>query len=102
MLDYNTAVITLSSFKAELRKEYIDRVKRIYSYLDKFRNASIKICTKELGILDLLDQAFDLEELIYQKATEFLPTDVPTLIGKYIVTLSYYNTNLFYNVVTNF
>ena len=60
-LDINTAVMTMSSFRVELRKECIDRVKRIYSYLSKFKHATIRIRTEEPYLSSLPDQASEQE-----------------------------------------
>ena len=58
-LDINTAVITMASFRVKLRKGHMDRVKRIYSYLSKFKHATIRIRTKEPDLSGLPNQVFD-------------------------------------------
>ena len=60
-LDINTAVITILSFRVKLRKEQMDRVKRIYSYLTKFKYATIRIRTEELDLSSLPNQIFKQE-----------------------------------------
>ena len=39
--DINVAVMTLSSFRAAPRQGHMDRIKRIYGYLSKFKDATI-------------------------------------------------------------
>jgi len=46
-IDITTAVITLSGFRVAPRHSHLDRVKRIYGYLLKFKNAAIHINTEE-------------------------------------------------------
>ena len=58
-LDANTAVIIIISFRVEPRKGHIDRVKRIYSYLSKFKYATIRIRTKEPNLSSLPNQVFE-------------------------------------------
>ena len=55
----------------------MDRVKRIYSYLSKFKHAIIRIRTKEPDLSGLSNQIFDYEESIYGEVTKLLPKDVP-------------------------
>ena len=99
-LDVNTAVMTMSSFRVEPRKGHMDRVKRIYSYLSKFRHATIRIRTEEPDLSGLPDQAFDWEESIYGEVTELLPEDAPRPLGKSVTTISYHDANLYHNVIT--
>ena len=58
-LDINTAVITMSSFRVEPRKGHVDRIKKIYCYLVKFKHATIRIRTEEPDILGLPDHNFN-------------------------------------------
>ena len=55
----------------------MDRVKRIYSYLIKFKHATIRIRTEEPDMSGLSGQVFNWEESIYGKVTELLPKDMP-------------------------
>ena len=47
-LDVNTAVMTLSSFRAEPREGHLDRARRASSYLVKYKHTKIIIRTEEL------------------------------------------------------
>ena len=49
--------MTIASFRIELRKVHMDRVKRIYSYLPKFKHATIRIRTKESDLSILPEDA---------------------------------------------
>ena len=98
--DINTAVMTLSSFRVKSRKGHMDRVKRIYSFLAKFKHAAIRIRIEELDMTGLPIQAFNWEEFIYGKVKELLPTDAPKPLRKHVLTISYHDANLFHNVIT--
>ena len=62
----------MSSFRAEARKGHIERIKRIYFYLSKFKHATIRIRTEEPSMSGLPDQAFDWEKSIHRKVTDIL------------------------------
>ena len=100
-LDVNIVIITIFSFQVESRKGHMNRIKRIYCYLAKFKHATIRIRTEEPDMLGLLDQNFDWEESIHRKILEVLPDDTPSLLRKYAIAISYHNANLFHNVIAS-
>ena len=51
----------ISSFINAQCKGHMNRVKRIYAYLDKTSNAYIQVITEEADYSALLDQKFDWE-----------------------------------------
>ena len=75
-------------------------VKRIYCYLAKFKHATIRIRTEEPDVSGLPDQNFDWEESICGKVLQILPDDAPPLLRRKVTTISYYDVNLFHNVIT--
>ena len=91
----------MSSFRVEARKGYIERIKRIYSYLSKFKYTTIRIGTEEPNLSSLLDQAFDWEKSVYGEAKELLPDDAPLRLGKIVTIISYCDANLYHNLVTS-
>ena len=92
--------MTMPSFRVEPREGHMDRVKRIYCYLAKFKHATIRIRTEEPDMPGLLDQNFDREESIYGNVSEVLPDDAPPPRGKHVLTISYHDANLFRNLIT--
>ena len=52
--DIQTAVMTMSSFRAQPRFGHLDRLKRIYAYIHKFENFKIRFQVEEpdLSYLD--------------------------------------------------
>ena len=93
--------MTIASFRVKSRKDYMDRVKRIYSSLSKFKYYAIKIRTKEPDLSGLPNQVFDWEKSIYEEVTKLLPEDAPWLCRKIISTIRYYDTNFYHNVITS-
>ena len=51
--------MTMSSFRVKPRKGHMNRVKRIYSYLYKFKHATIRIITKDPNLSGIPNQAFE-------------------------------------------
>jgi hypothetical protein len=73
-IDITTAVMSLSSFRAMPRCGHMDRVKRIYGYLSKMREAVvIRVRTDEPDYSGLADQEFDWEKSVYGNVSEILP-----------------------------
>lgn len=54
-IDITTTVMTISGFRAAPRKGHLERVKRIYGYLSKFKHATIRVRTKEPDYSDIPD-----------------------------------------------
>ena len=55
--DITTAVMTLASFRANPRQGHLDRAKRIYGYLYKYRNGAIRLRTAEPDYSALPDKS---------------------------------------------
>ena len=67
----------MTSFSVGPRKGHMDRVKSIYSYLSRFKHATIRIRTKEPDLSSLSNQIFDYDDSIYREVTKLLPKDIP-------------------------
>ena len=97
--DITTAVMTLSSFRANPRQGHLDRAKRIYGYLYKMRNATIRIRTGEPDYSDLPEKVYDWEQSVYAGAEELMPHDAPTPLGKPVVMTTYVDANLYHDLI---
>jgi hypothetical protein len=98
--DVGTAVMTLSCFRANPRVGHLDRVKRIYGYLHKMKNGTIRIRVEEPDYSGLPDKVYDWECSVYAGAEELLPTDAPIPLGKPIVMTTFVDANLYHDLVT--
>jgi hypothetical protein len=65
----------------------MDRVKRIYGYLYKMKDAVICIRTAEPDYSTLPDQQFDWAKMVYGDVSEIVPEDIPTPLGNYVLTI---------------
>ena len=98
--DIQTAVMTMSSFRAAPRKGHLERVKRIYGYLAKFKDSTIRIRTEEPDYSDLPDPEYSWAYTVYGDSKEMIPEDAPPPKGKYVTITSYVDANLMHDMAT--
>jgi hypothetical protein len=99
-IDITTSVMTMSSFRAEPRQGHLDRAKRIVGYLCRFPKAKIRFRTHEPDFSDLPIPMYDWSDTIYGTTPSEVPTDIPTPLGRYVVTVSYVDANLMHDQMT--
>ena len=76
--DIQTAVMPLSSFWAKPRKGHIERAKRIYGYVTRFKYFGLKFRTEEPEMSHFENKtSFDCSKSIYGNHLEELSTDAP-------------------------
>lgn len=98
--DVYTAVMTMSSFRAQPRFGHLERVKRIYGYLSKFRKSSIRVSVTEPDFSTLPDLDHEWEHSVYGNVDEIIPDDLPEPLGKPVVTVTYVDANLYHCMLT--
>ena len=69
--------MTLSRFRAAPRRGHLNRVKRIYGYLSKFKHGTIRIRTEIPDYSDAPDRTYDWDHSCYRGAQEEIPEDAP-------------------------
>ena len=94
------AVMTLSGFRTMPRRGHLDRVRRVYGYLSKMKDAMIRVRTAEPDYSGLPDQAFDWAQTVYGDVSEILPKDAPPPLGKYVTLTHYVDANLYHDMLT--
>jgi hypothetical protein len=99
-IDICTAVMTMSRFRAAPREGHLDRVKRIIGYLSKMRDGVIRIRTEQPDYSNIPDTIYDWEHTVYAGAKEELPDDAPTPLGKEVVMTSFFDANLYHDIIT--
>jgi hypothetical protein len=97
--DVGTAVMTLASFRANPRVGHLNRTKRIYGYLMKFRNGVIRIRVEEPDFSSLPSKVYDWEQSIYAGAEEMMAADYPIPLGKPVVHSTFVDANLYHDLV---
>ena len=98
--DIQTATMTLSSFRAAPRKGHMDRVKRIYGFLSKMRNAVIRVRTDIPDYSDLPTQEYDWERSVYGECSELVPEDAPEPLGNWVRYTHFVDANLMHDIAT--
>ena len=97
--DITTAVMTMSSFRANPRQGHLDRCKRIYGYLSKMRNAVVRVRTEEPDYSAIPKKLYDWEQSVYAGAEEVIPDDAPKPLGKPVVMTTFVDANLYHDLV---
>jgi hypothetical protein len=98
--DIQTAVMTLSSFRALPRRGHLERAKRICKYVSKFRFFTIKFkpLAPDLSMFD--NSKPNSWESIYGEGKEDLPQDAPPPLGKPVTLVHFFDASLMHDVIT--
>ena len=99
-LDINTAVMTMSSFRALPRRGHLERVKRIAGFLVKFKHAAIRVDTREPDYSTLPVYAQDWSNSVYGDPKEAIPHDAPKPLGRRVILTHYVDANLMHDMTT--
>jgi hypothetical protein len=95
--DIMSAVTTMSRYRTNPRQGHVDRCKGIFGYLSEMHHAGIRFRTEEPDFSNLPDQVFDWSRSVYGKVKERIPEDAPVPRGRYVVTSSYVDANLYHD-----
>ena len=98
--DVQTAVMTLSSFRAAPRMGHLERTKRIYKYIKNMRYATIRFRTTLPDYSTLPEQKYDWSSTVYGDAKEMLPHNAPPPLGNPVITTSFKDANLMHDMLT--
>ena len=80
-IDVFVACMTMSRWRAAPRIGHLERVKRIYGYLDKFEAGYCRVETDEPDLSHLPEPTYDWGESIYGKVREEIPDNAPNPLG---------------------
>ena len=78
----------------------MERVKRIYGYLAKMKNAMIRVRTDEPDYSDIPDFKPNWSKSVYDNPKEQVPHDAPTPLGKFVTLTHYVDANLLHDLVS--
>lgn len=99
-LDIATAVMTMSGFRVAPRVNHLERLKRICGYLSKMKHGFIRFRTDEPDYSMLDETTYDWARTVYGKVKEELPKNAPKPKGRYVVTTTYVDANLYHDMLT--
>ena len=95
-----TAVMTLSSFRACSRHGHLDRAKCIFGYIKKFEHTMICIRTNVPDFTGLPDPTIDWSTLVCRDYKEILASDAPEPLCKAVITSTYVDANLMHDLLS--
>jgi hypothetical protein len=98
--DIFTAVMSMSRWRVAPRIGHRDRLKRIYGYVKRMKDGSIRIRTQEPDYSDLPELHYSWANTVYGNVKELLPKDAPPPLGKRVVLTTYVDANLYHDVIT--
>jgi hypothetical protein len=82
------------------RRGHLKRAKQIYGYLQKMKEARIRVLTNEPDYADYQDLEYDWSSSVYGDVKEIIPMDIPEPKGKYVTLSHYFDANLYHDMVT--
>ena len=98
--DIHTAVMTMSKFRIAPREGHLNRVKRIFGYLSRFKEGAIRFRTGTPDYSAVNIGCYDWMKSVYGEVHEEIPNDVPVPMGKEVTLTSYVDANLMHDVIT--
>ena len=98
--DIQTAVMSMSRFRAEPRIGHLERVKRIYGYLASHEKGAIRVRTDIPDYSELPDITYEWMYTVYGDVREGIPKDIPKPAGNKIVLTTYVDANLYHDYIT--
>ena len=99
-IDVFTATMSMSRFRVAPKIGHLDRLKRVYGFVRKWKNGSIRYRTEEPDYSDLPEQLFTWTKSIYGDVKEMIPEDAPKPLGKYVTLTTYVDANLYHDIIT--
>jgi len=99
--DMQTSTMTMSAFRAKPRTGHLERLRRMYCYVNRFPNYMIRFRTQQpdLSFFDTHKNQ-DWKDSIYGEHSEELPMDAPKSLGKEVTLIHYFDANLMHDVLT--
>jgi len=98
--DIAVQVMTLSSFRPAPRRGHLDRIKRLYGYVAKMKEAAIRYRTEMPDVSDLKFVEEDWSRSPYAGSKEDIPKDMPRALGKPVLLLTYGDANLCHDLLS--
>ena len=96
--DVMTAVMTMSGFRVAPRQGHLDRLKRIYGYLKRFKSGAIRVRTGMIDFSHIPEEEHDWMYSVYGNVTELLPANAPKPLGAPVMSITYEDANLYHDL----
>ena len=92
--DILAAIMTMSRFRVAPRIGHLDRLKRVYGYLKKFKQGAIRFRTNLPDLSGLESKRHDWTNGVYNLEEQECPDDMPEPLGLPVITITYVDANL--------
>ena len=93
-------VMLMSRFKLEPIIGHLERMKRLYGYLEKTKHFAIRYRTKEPDYVHLPKQEYEWTRTVYGNVKEEIQKDIPKPLGNRAITTTFLDANVLHNIVT--
>ena len=98
--DIFAAVTILLPFRVAPRVGHLERVKRVYGYLRKFKHAAIRLRTGIPDFSGITKVKYDWAYTTYGNVKEEIPNDAPVPLGNPVITSTYVDANLYHDLIS--
>ena len=98
--DIHTTVMTMSQFRIAPKEGHLNRLKRVYGYLSRFREGVIRVRTEEPDYSGIQNYEYDWSSAVYGEVEELIPRDIPKALGKPVTLTTYVDANLYHDLIT--
>jgi hypothetical protein len=97
--DIQTAIMSMSRFRVAPQVGHLERMKRVYGYLRRYKEAAIRVRTSEPDLSSYTMVEQDWLYSVYGNAKEGIPLDIPEPLGKKVTTSHYGDDNLHFDMI---
>jgi hypothetical protein len=98
--DVFTATMSMSRYRIAPKIGHLERLKRIYGFVKKRKDAAIRYRTEEPDYSTCQDQIYSWANTVYGNVKELIPEDAPEPLGKGVTLTTYVDANLFHDQIT--
>jgi hypothetical protein len=98
--DIHTSVMTMSHFRIAPRIGHLERLKRLYGYLKRYKDGAIRVRVDKPDLSQYPTVDYDWLHSVYGNVQEVIPADIPEPLGETVVTSSYSDANLQHDMLT--
>ena len=92
--------MSMSRYRTAPREGHLERVKRIYGYLRRFKHFKLRFRVDEPDYSNVpAIPDYDWEHSVYGKHEEDIAENIPEPLGKRIVLTHYFDANLMHDIL---
>jgi hypothetical protein len=97
--DIHTSIMTMSHFRIAPRRGHLERLKRLYGYLKRYKDGAIRVRVEKPDVSQYPTMDHNWLYSVYGAVKEIIPDDIPEPLGESVITSSYGDANLFHDMI---